>query len=63
MPPMNTKTPKQIQVALGKVPNMAVFASRHGLALRTLWRVLEKGTGLRGTLTLIENALRKERLL
>lgn len=58
-----TKTPQEIQAALAKVQNMALFASRHNLPLRTLWRVLDKGTGLRGTLALIEGALKVERLL
>lgn len=56
-------TPSAILAALKKVPNITLFASRHELPPRTVWRVLRGDRARKGTLSLIETALKKERLL
>lgn len=52
-----------IQNALRKVPNITLFAARYELPARTLWRVLRGDSARKGTLALIEAALKKERVL
>lgn len=53
-----------VNTALAKVGNVARFASRHRLPLRTVWRVVRgENAPRKGTLLLIEAALKKERLL
>jgi predicted transcriptional regulator len=49
--------------ALARVTNITLFAARYDLPARTLWRVLRGDSARRGTLALIESALKKERVL
>lgn len=56
-------TPTPILEALKRVPNITLFASRHDLPVRTLWRVLRGDGARKGSLALIETALKKERML
>jgi hypothetical protein len=55
------RNPKQTSAALRRIVNVADFAYRHKLPLRTLWRVRSSAAGARkGTLALINAALDKE---
>jgi hypothetical protein len=55
------RTPAQLQQALAKISNVAEFARKHRLALRTVWRVRCGGAAHRGTMMQINDALNREK--